>query len=72
MLRRAFRRLPHPAETQAAEMWSVFSLISVVLVFWFLDLTVVDLLPSSDPFTRYRFKPAACRENFIQPRIHLS
>ena len=57
---RAFRRLPHSAETQAAEMWPLFSPISVVSVFWLLDLTVVDLLPSSDPFTRYR-TPAACR-----------
>jgi hypothetical protein len=71
MLRRAFRRLPHPAETQAAEMWSLFSLISVVLVFWLLDLTVVDLLPSSDPFTRYRFKPCRVPRKF-HPAAHSS
>ena len=40
---RAFRRLPHSAETQAAEMWPLFSPISVVSVFWLLDLTVVVL-----------------------------
>ena len=70
---RAFRRLPHSAETQAAEMWPLFSPISVVSVFWLLDLTVVVLLPLSDPFTRYRFKiPAACRENLqqSQPAAH--
>jgi hypothetical protein len=73
---RAFRRLPHSAETQAAEMWPLFCPISVVSVFWLLDLTVVVPLPSSDPFARYRFKiPAACREicsSLIQPPIHIS
>jgi len=57
-------------------MWPLFSLISVVSVFWLLDLTVVDLLPSSDPFTRYRFNslPRAAKicSNLIQPPIHIS
>jgi hypothetical protein len=72
---RAFRQLPHSAETQAAEMWPLFSPISVVSVFWLLDLTVVDLLPS-DPFTRYRFNslPRAAKicSGLIQPPIHIS
>jgi hypothetical protein len=71
MPRRAFRRLTHSAETQAAEMWPLFSLISVVSVFWLLDLTVVDLLPSSDPFTRYRFKPCRVPRKF-HPAAHSS
>jgi hypothetical protein len=57
-------------------MWPLFSPISVVSVFWLLDLTVVDLLPSSDPFTRYRFNslPRAAKicSSLIQPPIHIS
>ncbi len=71
MPRRAFRRPPHPAEIQAAGLWLLFFLISVVSVFWLLDLTVVDLLPSSDPFTRYRFKPCRVPRKFY-PAAHSS
>jgi len=55
-------------------MQLLFFLISVVSVSWFLDLTVVDLLPSSNPFTRCRFKSLQRAGKFaaIRPPIHLS
>lgn len=53
----------------------MFSPISVASVFWLLDLTVVDLSPSFDPFARYQFKSlqgaAKIRSNLIRLFIHL-